>query len=70
MRRYVYGALALVGVVLTAWAVGYAYECRGYWAVGGEYAFLLLPLLLGLIVDCALQDAAEEREARRARWGR
>lgn len=69
MRRYVYGALALIGVVLTAWAVGYAYECRGYWAVGGEYAFLLLPLF-GLAVDCELQDAAEERRARRARRGR
>ena len=66
MRKYVYGALALTGVALTAWAVGYAYGDRGYWAVGGEYAFLLLPLL-GLVVDCALRDAAEEREARRAR---
>ena len=68
MRRYVYWALALTGVALTLWAVGYAYEDRGYWAVGGEYAFLLLPLL-GFLVDCELQDAAEEREARRERRG-
>ena len=65
MRKYVYGALALIGAALTAWAVGYAYGDRGYWAVGSEYAFLLLPLL-GLAVDCMLQDAAEER-GRRAR---
>lgn len=66
MRKYVYGALAVIGVALTLWAVGYAYEDRGCWAVGGEYAFLLLPLL-GMVVDCELQDAAEEREARCAR---
>ena len=59
MRKYVYGALALIGVALTAWGVGYAYECRGYWAVGGEYAFLLLPLL-GLAVECMLQGAGGE----------
>ena len=68
MRRNVYRALALIGVALTAWAAGYAYEDRGYWAVGGEYAFLLLPLL-GLAVECALRDAAGEREARRERRG-
>ena len=69
MGKYVYGALTVIGVALTLWAVGYAYECRGYWAVGGEYAFLLLPLL-GFLVDCELRDAAEEREDRRARRGR
>ena len=68
MRKYVYRALAVIGVALTAWGAVYAYEDRGYWAAGGEYAFLLLPLL-GLAVECALRDAAEERGARRARRG-
>lgn len=69
MRKHVYRALALAGVALTLWAVGYAYGDRGYWAVGGEYAFLLLPLL-GFLVECELRDAAEGREARRERRGR
>ena len=55
MRKFVYTALAALGVVLTVMAVRYAYTDRGYFAIGGEYVFLLLPLF-GAAVDCILQD--------------
>ena len=55
MRKFVYMTLAILGVVLTVMAAQYAYADRGYFAIGGEYAFLLLPLL-GAAVDCMLQD--------------
>lgn len=45
MRDFVYTALTVVGIVATAVAVAYAFADRGYFAVGGEYAFLSLPLL-------------------------
>lgn len=55
MRKFIYTALAVIGVALTVWAVQYAYADRGYFAIGGEYGFLLLPLF-GAAVDCMLQD--------------
>lgn len=45
MREFVYTALAAIGIVATAVAAAYAFADRGYFAVGGEYAFLSLPLL-------------------------
>lgn len=69
MRKVVYGLSCVAAVALFAWWSAIAYADRGYWAVGGEYGALLLPLLVAA-VDRALQDAAEEREARRARRGR
>lgn len=50
MRDFVYTMLTAVGIVATAVAVAYAYADRGYFAIGGEYAFLALPLL-GLCVE-------------------
>lgn len=69
MRKVVYGLSCVAAVVLFAWWSAIAYADRGYWAVGGEYGALLLPLLVA-VVDCALRDAAGDREARRARRGR
>ena len=66
MRDLIYTALAAVGVVATAVAAAYAFADRGYFAVGGEYAFLSLPLLgmcIGYIVD-------DMREGRRRDAGR
>lgn len=54
MRNLAYTALAAVGVAATAVAAAYAFADRGYLAVGGEYAFLSLPLAgmcIGYIVD-------------------
>lgn len=45
MRGLVYTALTAVGVAATAAAAACAFADRGYLAVGGEYAFLSLPLL-------------------------
>lgn len=60
MRKIIYTTLAVIGVILTVWAAQYAYADRGYFAIGGEYAFLMLPLI-GAIVDCMLQDRYEDR---------
>lgn len=50
-------------VALFVWWSALAYADRGYWAVGGEYAALLLPLLV-VAADCALQDRRDERGRR------
>ena len=50
MRDFTYTALTAAGVVATAVAAAYAFADRGYFAVGGEYAFLALPLL-GMCVE-------------------
>lgn len=60
MRKIIYTAFAIAGVILTVLAAQYAYADRGYFAIGGEYAFLMLPLL-GAVVDCMLQDRYEDR---------
>ena len=44
MRKVVYGLSCVAAVALFAWWSAIAYEDRGYWAVGGEYGALLLPL--------------------------
>lgn len=58
MRDFVYTMLMVVGIVATAVAAAYAYADRGYFAVGGEYAFLALPLL-GMCIEYIVKD----------RWG-
>lgn len=63
MRKAVYGLSCVAAVALFAWWSEIAYEARGYWAVGGEYGALLLPLLVA-VVDCALQDWRDERRCR------
>lgn len=55
MRDFVYTALTVVGIVATAVAAAYAFADRGYFAVGGEYAFLFLPLL-GRCIEYAIKD--------------
>lgn len=45
MRGLAYTVLTAMGVVATAVAAAYASADRGYFAVGGEYAFLSMPLL-------------------------
>lgn len=55
MRDFVYTALTVMGIVATAIAVAYAFADRGYFAVGGEYAFLFLPVL-GLAVEYSIKD--------------
>lgn len=54
MRALIYTMSAAAGIAATAVAAVYAFADRGYFAVGGEYAFLALPLLgmcIGYIVD-------------------
>lgn len=58
MRDFVYTMLTVVGIVATAVAVAYAFADRGYFAIGGEYAFLALPLL-GMCIEYMVKD----------RWG-
>lgn len=60
MRGFTYTALAVAGAVATIAAAVYAFEDRGYFAVGGEYAFLFLPVLGGL-VECLVEDCREGR---------
>lgn len=55
MRDLIYTALTAVGVVATAAAAAYAFADRGYFAVGGEYAFLSLPLL-GMCIEYIAGD--------------
>lgn len=58
MRDFVYTMLTVVGIVATAVAVAYAFADRGYFAVGGEYAFLALPLL-GMCIEYMVDDRRE-----------
>lgn len=60
MRDLIYTALTVVGIVATAVAAAYAFADRGYFAVGGEYAFLFLPLL-GMCVEYIVDDMREGR---------
>lgn len=55
MRNFVYTALTVAGIVATAVSATYAFADRGYFAVGGEYAFLALPLL-GMCVEYIVKD--------------
>lgn len=55
MRDLVYTALTVVGIAATAVAAAYAFADRGYFAVGGEYAFLSLPLL-GMCIERIVDD--------------
>lgn len=60
MRDLVYTMLTVTGIVTTAVAAAYAFADRGYFAVGGEYAFLSLPLL-GMCVEYIIDDMREGR---------
>lgn len=60
MRDLVYTMLTVVGIVATAVAAAYAFVDRGYFAVGGEYAFLALPLL-GMCIEYIVDDIREGR---------
>lgn len=60
MRDFVYTALTVIGIVATAVAAAYAFADRGYFAVGGEYAFLSLPLI-GMCIEYIIDDLREGR---------
>ena len=60
MRDFIYTALTAVGIVATAVAAAYAFADRGYFAAGGEYAFLSLPLL-GMCIEYIVDDMREGR---------
>lgn len=60
MRDLVYTELTVVGIVATAVAAAYAFADRGYFAVGGEYAFLSLPLI-GMCIEYIVDDMREGR---------
>lgn len=60
MRDSIYTMLTVVGIVATAVAAAYAFADRGYFAVGGEYAFLALPLL-GRCIEYIVDDMREGR---------
>lgn len=60
MRDFVYTMLTAVGIVATAVAAAYAFADRGYFAVGGEYAFLALPLI-GRCIEYIVGDWREGR---------
>lgn len=55
MRDFIYTMLTVVGIAATAVAAAYAFADRGYFAVGGEYAFLFLPLI-GMCVEYMFKD--------------
>lgn len=58
MRDLVYAMLTVMGIAATAAAAAYAFADRGYFAVGGEYAFLALPLL-GMCIGYMVDDRRE-----------
>lgn len=58
MRDFVYTTLAVAGIAATAVAAAYAFADRGYFAVGGEYAFLSLPLV-GMCIEYIVDDMRE-----------
>ena len=60
MRDLIHTALTAAGIVATAVAAAYAFADRGYFAVGGEYAFLSLPLL-GMCIEYIVDDIREGR---------
>lgn len=60
MRKFIYNGLTVLGVALTIASAIYAYDDRGYFAVGGEYGFLLLPLF-GMVVEDRVTDWLEGR---------
>lgn len=60
MRDLIYTALTAVGIVATAVVAAYAFADRGYFAVGGEYAFLSLPLI-GMCIEYIVGDMREGR---------
>lgn len=60
MRDFVYTMLTAVGIVATAVAAVYAFADRGYFAVGGEYVFLSLPLI-GMCIEYIVDDVREGR---------
>lgn len=60
MRDLIYTILTVVGIVATAAAAIYAFEYRGYFAIGGEYAFLFLPLL-GRCIEYMVDNWREGR---------
>lgn len=60
MRDLIYTALTVVGIVAAAVAAAYAFADRGYFAVGGEYAFLSLPLI-GMCIEYIVDDMREGR---------
>lgn len=60
MRDFIYAALAVAGVAATVAAAVYAFEDRGYFAIGSEYAFLFLPAF-GWLVECLVEDWREGR---------
>lgn len=60
MRDFIYTMLTVVGIVATAVAAAYAFADRGYFAVGGEYAFMSLPLL-GMCIEYIVVDMREGR---------
>lgn len=51
MGKSIYSWLTVLGIVLSIVSAVYAYGERGYFAVGGEYSFLLLPLFGTVIED-------------------
>ena len=65
MRGLAYAVSAAAGVAATAVAAAYAFADRGYFAVGGEYAFLLLPLLGACIVYMSGDGRGGRRHAGR-----
>lgn len=61
MRDLIHTALTAAGIAATAVAAAYAFADRGYFAVGGEYAFLSLPLL-GMCIEYIVDDMREGRD--------
>lgn len=61
MRNLIYIALAAAGIVATVVAAAYAFADRGYFAVGGEYAFLSLPLFV-MCIEYIVDDTREGRD--------
>ncbi len=61
MRQFMLTVMALAATILAGdWAVRYAYENRGYKAVGGEYLFIFIIYMMAYVGSNWLWDILKE----------
>lgn len=67
MRKNIvkYGALTVLGICLYGISAEFAIRERGYFAVGGEFFLLLLPVFYYLFAEMANDIRSDVRDARK-----
>ena len=71
IRKLIEACCVLAVTYLAAmWSLRYAYQTRGYEAVGGEYLFILMVCRLSYRAVAGLFDALERKRTSPTRAGR